>query len=146
MAFRGRKPSATALKLVKGNPGKRRLPTAEPLPCSPIERPSEILGKPAALWDRFIARAYWLSWAAGPKALMWCYLQAEFEHAPKQMVASGIAQLRALGSELGFDPSSRSRLDARPLQTEHSVLDWTTLYASGARGYSDYPALQPARS
>ena len=40
---------------------------------------------------------------------MWVYLQAEFEADPAMMTAARIAQLRALGSELGLDPSSRAR-------------------------------------
>jgi hypothetical protein len=111
MAIRGRKPTSTVVKLAMGNPGKRKLPEREPAPVGPIERPAKLHGRPGALWDRFIERAYWLTWADGPKALMWCHLQAEFEQSPKNMVASRIAQLRALGSELGLDPASRARLD-----------------------------------
>lgn len=110
MAIRGRKPTATVIRLATGNPGRRPIPMGEPVPNGAIERPAGLKGKPAALWDRFIARASWLTWADGPKALMWCHLQAEFERAPGKMVASRISQLRALGSELGLDPSSRARL------------------------------------
>jgi hypothetical protein len=102
--MRGRRPSPTFLKLVKGNPGRRPIPQGEPEPGGPIERPPKLKGKPAELWDRFIARAFWLTWADGPEALMWCHLQAEFERGPDKMIAGRIAQLRALGSELGFDP------------------------------------------
>jgi hypothetical protein len=110
MAVRGRKPSATILRLATGNPGRRPLPQGEPEPGGPIERPTGLGGMPGALWDRFIGLAFWLTWADGSKALMWCHLQAEFERGPEKMIASRIAQLRALGSELGFDPSSRARL------------------------------------
>jgi phage terminase small subunit len=41
---------------------------------------------------------------------MWCNLQAELEAAPDRMLAARIGQLRALGSDLGFDPASRARL------------------------------------
>jgi hypothetical protein len=114
MATRGRKPTATVLKLAMGNPGKRKLPRSEPVPVGAPERPKTISGKAALLWDAIIARAHWLTWADGPKSLMWCHLQAEFERSPKDMVASRIAQLRALGSELGLDPASRARLDVSP--------------------------------
>jgi phage terminase small subunit len=40
---------------------------------------------------------------------MWVCLHAEFERDPAGMIAARVAQLRALGSELGLDPSSRSR-------------------------------------
>jgi hypothetical protein len=111
MAIRGRKPTSTVVKLAMGNPGKRKLPRGEPVPVGTPERPEKLSGSPALLWDAFIARAHWLTWADGPKALMWCHLQCEFEQSPKNMVASRIAQLRALGSELGLDPASRARLD-----------------------------------
>jgi hypothetical protein len=110
MAIRGRKPTATIVKLATGNPGKRPISQGEPEPGGPIERPAKLKGKPGLLWDAFIARAFWLTWADGPKALMWCHLQAEFESDPTKMVAARIAQCRALGSELGLDPASRARL------------------------------------
>jgi hypothetical protein len=111
MAIRGRKPTSTVVKLAMGNPGKRKLPRGEPVPVGTPERPEKLSGSPALLWDAFIARAYWLTWADDPKALMWCHLQAEFEQSTKGMIASRIAQLRALGSELGLDPASRARFD-----------------------------------
>ena len=89
----------------------RPLPKAreEVLPGGPIERP-KIKGNPGKLWDLYITRCHWLTWADGPKALMWCHLQAEYEKAPTAMIASRIAQLRAVGSELGLDVSSRDRM------------------------------------
>ncbi|HEX2430729.1 MAG TPA: hypothetical protein VHK03_08205 [Aestuariivirgaceae bacterium] len=71
-----------------------------------------LTGQAQRLWQQFIAPAYWLTIADSPKAVMWCFLQAEFEAAPAKMIASRIAQVRALGSELGLDPSSRARLGA----------------------------------
>jgi hypothetical protein len=126
MAIRGRKPTATDLKLQRGNPGKRRLPQGEPRPQGLIEPPAKLSGRALALWDAFVARAHWLTWADGPKAFLWVHLQAEFENAPSRMVAARIAQLRALGSELGFDPSSRSRLGA-VAPTVHPPQDQTGL-------------------
>ena len=64
----------------------------------------------AKIWDKYIARAYWLTWAEGPKALMWCHLQHEVQTKPGEMQSSRIAQWRALGSELGFDNGSRARM------------------------------------
>jgi hypothetical protein len=110
--MRGRKPTATVLRLLNGNAGKRPLPQSEPIPDGAIERPAKLEGAAGQLWDTFITRAFWLTWADGPKALMWCHLQAEFERSPSQMLSSRIAQLRALGSELGLDPASRARLGA----------------------------------
>jgi hypothetical protein len=108
--MKGRKPKPTVLRLVTGNAGKRPLPAPDPLPAGTVERPAKLKGKPGELWDRFITRAFWLTWADSPKASMWCHLQAEFDRAPAKMMASRVAQLRALGSELGFDQAARVRM------------------------------------
>jgi hypothetical protein len=111
MAIRGRKPNP--LRLVTGSHLKDRpLPQKRDViaPGGPIERPEKLKGAPGKLWDRYIARCHWLTWADGPKALMWCHLEAEYEKKPTEMIASRIAQLRAVGSELGLDVSSRDRM------------------------------------
>jgi hypothetical protein len=113
MAIRGKKPTATILKLVTGNPGHRPLAKDEPTPTGPVERPAKLKKAIAKYWDTWISRAFWLTWADSPKALMWCHLQAEFEKSPAGMVSARIAQLRALGSELGLDPASRQRLGTK---------------------------------
>jgi len=111
MATRGRKPKATHLHLVTGTfRADRHGGEGEPELEAAIEKPPKLRGRASQLWDQFIARAFWLRWADGPKALVWCHLQAEFEKRPLGMTASRIAQLRALGSELGLDPASRARL------------------------------------
>jgi len=112
MAISGRKPTPVVLKLIAGNPGRRPLPKqrSEPVPGGAIERPDKLKGNPGKLWDRYIARCHWLTWADGPKALMWCHLQAEYEKAPGKMSASRIAQLRAVASEIGFDQAARTRM------------------------------------
>ena len=122
--MRGRKPTPTAVKLATGNPGKRRLNAAEPKPTGDIERPKGMEPAVAKLWDTFIARAFWLRWPDGPKAFMWCSLQAEFEANPSAMNSARIAQLRALGSELGMDPAARSRLsvEANPRESKFGDL------------------------
>jgi hypothetical protein len=110
MAIRGRKPTATVLRLITGSHLKDRPPPAdEPRPDGPVERPEKMSKGAHRLWDKWIVRAFWLTWAESPKALMWCYLQAEFEKSGGKMVAARIAQLRALGSELGLDMGSRAR-------------------------------------
>jgi hypothetical protein len=108
MAIRGRKPIPRALRLITGSHLRDRpLPQqrGEAMPGGPIERPKKISRPAAALWDEWIARASWLTWADGPKAFMWCNLQAEFLKSAGTMSASRIAQLRGLGSELGLDHS-----------------------------------------
>lgn len=113
MATRGRKPTATVLRLVRGNPGKRAVATTAPLSDGAPVKPARLKGRAGQLWDEFVATAPWLGRHDGPKALVWCHLQARFERKPGDMAASMIAQLRACGSELGLDPGSRQRIGAR---------------------------------
>lgn len=113
MAIRGRKPNP--LRLITGSHLKDRpLPaqceSESPIPGGPVEKPKSLKGAAGKQWDTYIARCHWLTWADGPKALMWCHLQAEYEKKPIDMIASRIAQLRALGSELGLDVASRDRM------------------------------------
>lgn len=116
MAVRGPKPKAPYLKLLEGNPGSRPLFPDEnsisgggkPVP------PVELEGRPLELWERYIATAGWLQEHDSPKAYMWVMLQADFEAAPGDMSPAKIGQLRALGSELGLDPSSRARMQIAP--------------------------------
>jgi hypothetical protein len=106
----GPKPTATIIKLARGNPGKRPLPQNEPVVTGAPVKPKGLTGLPSKIWDEFIPRMYWITWADGPKAELWCHLQAEVRTNPHEMVTARIAQWRALGSELGLDPGSRARL------------------------------------
>jgi hypothetical protein len=117
--------------VIAGNPGKRPLPPPDPLPAGSIERPENLDPAVAVFWDRFIARAFWLTWADGPKALMWCCLMSEFQQSPTKMLSARIAQLRALGSELGFDAASRTRMSIAEDGTKYPEAK----YLSGADGY-----------
>lgn len=110
MAIGGQRPKPTILRVVGGNAGKRPIPKNDPMPEGRPEKPPGIDGEAEALWNLRIERAHWLTWADTDKAAMWCILQAEFYASEGQMVAARIGQLRALGSELGFDPTARARI------------------------------------
>jgi hypothetical protein len=116
MAVRGRKPTPTAVRILKGNPGRRPLPSNEPTPeagrCTP---PRPLKGRPLALWRRYIGRAWWLTEFDAPKAWLFVHLQAEAENDIALMTAARISQLRGLGSELGLDPASRARMGSPPV-------------------------------
>jgi|SRR5580658_8885276 hypothetical protein len=115
MAIRGKRPVPSYLRVITGNPGGHNtIPIDEPQPEGAVERPAKLSKKVGAIWDRWISRCDWLTWADSPKALMWCHLQAEFERSPTKMIASRLAQLRALGCELGLDPVSRRRMGGKP--------------------------------
>lgn len=110
MAVGGRKPTATIVKLAMGNPGRRALPQNEPEAAGKPVKPPRLRGRAAVLWDEVVACASWLGTADSYKLHVWCELQSEFEKSPKKMLSARISQLRAAGSELGLDPSSRARL------------------------------------
>jgi hypothetical protein len=101
------------LRLLTGSHLRDRPPPRdEPQPGGRPAKPAKMSKLAERMWDEFIAPAFWLTWADSRKARMWCYLEAEAERSVHRMNSSRIAQLRALGSELGFDPASRARLGA----------------------------------
>ncbi|HEX4196692.1 MAG TPA: alkene reductase [Caulobacteraceae bacterium] len=58
-----------------------------------------------------------------------------------RLIAEGLADLVAFGRPYIANPDLVERLrTGAPL----AEIDWTGVYASGPKGYSDYPALQPA--
>ncbi|MDL2406911.1 alkene reductase [Rhizobium calliandrae] len=58
-----------------------------------------------------------------------------------RLINGGLADLVAFGRPFIANPDLVERLrTGAPL----AEIDWTTVYASGPNGYSDYPALQPA--
>ena len=112
MAIRGQRPTATVLKLVRGNAGKRPIPDGDPMPEGKPVKPKDLKGRASRLWDERIAPAFWLTWADTEKAVLWCLLAAELYESKGKMLAARIGQFRSVGSELGFDPSARARLGA----------------------------------
>jgi len=112
MAKPGRKSTPAHLKVVTGNPGKRPI-VEDPAADVPSDADNgldpcgRLLKSEKDLWDRFIRRATWLTDFDVPAAYKWVKLQAEFIKKPGDMVASRIAQIRALENELGLNPSSR---------------------------------------
>jgi hypothetical protein len=115
----GPKPTATIIKLARGNPGRRPLPVNEPTVAGIPIKPSKLSKRANQFWDQVVGFSVWLTEAESFKLFMWAELHAEFERAPSRMIAGRIAQLRALGSELGLDPGSRARLGmARPRDEE----------------------------
>jgi phage terminase small subunit len=109
---RGRKPTPTWQKVIKGNPGKRPLPTNEPVATGAPVKPKWLKGRPSDLWDEVLKVAYWLSFLDSYKLAMWCDRQADFEDKRIRSTwnASDRREHRSLGAELGFDPSSRAKM------------------------------------
>jgi hypothetical protein len=113
MANQGRPRKPTALHILQNTSNSTRhadrvgepVSGGRPVPPAPLDE------REMELWNKFIATAFWLGEHDAPKAFLWAKLHAEFERDPT-MIAARITQLRSIGSELGLDPSSRSRMGA----------------------------------
>jgi P27 family predicted phage terminase small subunit len=139
--MRGRKPNPTALKVLRGNPGRRPLNTREPAPPRVVDLapPAELTGVAAAEWtrtapelqrlgllttiDRQALIAYCMTWAR--------WLDAEDQIRKHGMVLKGrkgapilspyvgiaartMQQLKAWLEQFGMTPSARSRVKTDP--------------------------------
>jgi N-ethylmaleimide reductase len=58
-----------------------------------------------------------------------------------RLIAEGLADLVAFGRPFIANPDLVERFKSG---TPLAEIDWTTVYASGPQGYSDYPALPPS--
>ena len=116
----GRPPTPTALKLLRGNPGKRPLNDSEPKPALGAEVPPFVRGFPDFLaeWKRHSARLtrYGLLTEIDDDALgVLCVLSVKFrEMVAADAAASALAnvsrELRALWSRFGMTPADRARV------------------------------------
>jgi P27 family predicted phage terminase small subunit len=136
----GRKPKPSALKMLEGNPGKRRLNESEPQPGGIPTCPKSLDKAARAEWkrvskelvaiglltsvDRAVLASYCQAWSR------WTQATEAFNTKPVLVVATktgypiqnpliGIIntaadQMRKLAAELGLSPSARSRLSVEP--------------------------------
>ncbi|MFM0565801.1 phage terminase small subunit P27 family [Paraburkholderia sediminicola] len=135
--MRGRKPVPTALKLARGNPGKRPLPDAEPRPGLEVVIPDWLSPAARKHWPTIAdpLRAAGLLTALDATALaLYCEAFARWKHANDHVVKFGpvvrgaagypvrspyltvanraFAQMTHILVEFGMTPSSRSRVTA----------------------------------
>lgn len=118
---RGRKPKPTVLKLLTGNPGKRRLPTNEPIPLGALTAPPPwfdaehratwrhaVENAPAGVLRR-IDRGVLVIWTAA--AVLHARASDEFNKTAETALLTIInTQARTMliaASALGFTPKSR---------------------------------------
>jgi len=141
MTTRGRKPKPPALRVLQGNPGKRRIPKGGP-PAEPVvavPEPPEWLPELAAEKWRTVA-----PWLVGAKILTatdthnleaFCLAYSRLRRAEEEVAKYGIVlpggegfgpaknpactvanealrQMASCGSSLGLDPAARTRLAA----------------------------------
>lgn len=106
------RPTPTALKLLKGNPGRRPLPENEPEPPGEVRKPAFVTYKATRFWKEFAPKLEAMGVLKSTDVVMfgaWCCLSAEFEESPRGFNAAKLAQWRALAASFGLEPSSRSR-------------------------------------
>lgn len=137
--MRGRKPTPTALKLRRGNPGKRALPKNEPKPIGPVTCPDWLSQAAKTEWRRIapvLVKAGIVTAADRAALAVYCQQYARVASAerlveeqgpivkspsgypiqnPNLAIANKAATLLIkYAAELGITPSSRTRVEAVP--------------------------------
>lgn len=144
---KGRKPLPSKLKLLRGNPGKRPINKNEPQPVPSIpEIPPELDEVAAAEWtrvcpelmaigvltklDRSALSAYCQSWSQWLGAIEKLKLHGPVVKAPSgfpiqnpyfSIANSALKQMKAFLTEFGMTPSSRSRINALPMEKDSAA-------------------------
>lgn len=138
----------TAIKLLRGNPGKRRINRNEPKPQGGADPPAWLDTEARAEWDRVageLTRLGLLTALDRATLAVYCQSWADFVTATKQIQAEGRtvigskgapvkspwvriaadaseAMLKA-GAQFGMSPAARSKLEApvqQPVEDEHA--------------------------
>ena len=140
MAQRGRKPKPTALKVLEGNPGQRRLNVYEPKPTSEIQVPDcpdWLIPEAALEWNRLAGPLIQMGVLTGADMAAfagYCQNYARWKEAEEHLTEEGPAfedskgkvqhspylrvseaarrDMLRFASEFGLTPSSRSRIVA----------------------------------
>ena len=120
--MKGRKPEPAHLKLLRGNPGRRKLrqevrPVGTPLP------PPGMDGSALAEWQRITPRLLELGIVCDldtAPLMAYCHAYAECLAGDASEVAW--VRLRASCAELGLTPASRARLAIRSESEQKSAL------------------------
>jgi P27 family predicted phage terminase small subunit len=139
IAMRGRKPTPTALRVLRGNPGKRRIPANEPQP--PIKMPTKpdyVTGEAAEIWQRIVPQFVVMGTTADVDCEIlasYCVSAAMAADATRKINRHGaivknertgevltnpyvavrrrcVAEIAKLGVLLGLGPAERARIGA----------------------------------
>ena len=147
---RGRKPQPVALKLLRGNPGKRPLgPPDTNLQIAPLEPPALLTGEAREKWLQTapeLLAAGLLATIDRDALLAYCHAWARWRDAEAHLTKHGlviaapsgypvqspylaisdraVARMQALQTEFGMTPSSRSRVTRTPGKVETTVSKW----------------------
>lgn len=139
--MRGRKPIPTALKLVRGNPGRRPLPGNEPIARIGAKAPDWLSDAAKEHWPliaKQLTDAGILTELDAPALGLYCEAFVRWKHANEQVAKFGPVvkapsgfpvqspflaisnraweQMLRMLIEFGMTPSSRSRITAEPLE------------------------------
>lgn len=148
--MKGRKPQPVELKILRGNPGKRPIPTDTPRPVTDIPRcPSHLKNEARREWRRItreLADMGVLARADRAALEMYCVIYARwrtaeerleadyqlvattdkgYEHIGGYLVVANkcVQQMKALLTEFGATPSSRARVRVEKPKEEDSLAD-----------------------
>lgn len=159
----GRKPQPTDIRILRGNPGRRKMNTAEPElpPLSIDEAPPTELHDPVAIaeWARLnpmLVAARQITEADRGSLIALCQQWSLYIEANKNIAAAGMVirspsgypmpnpyisiSNKALGNciklwaELGITPSSRSRVTTTPVVAPAASQKQRQRYFGGVRG------------
>ena len=145
----GRRPEPTALKVLRGNPGKRPLNPREPRPKVAVPPcPAHLTGEARLEWrraSRLLAQMGLLSRMDKAALALYCQAWGRWVEAEEGLKKHGVMvkspngfpmqspylavanevmeQLRALLAEFGMTPSSRTRLSVDPQGKEPDPLE-----------------------
>lgn len=139
MGKRGRQSEPAAVKLLKGNPGKRTIPEGFVKPVGELARPAYVVGYAAEVWRRVVnsmppgvyaasdvdtLAAYCLAAASLREAVEHLWIEGEvitvlgqFGPLPRRnpwtaIRTEAMAKIVTLGTKLGLDPTSRETIPA----------------------------------
>lgn len=147
--MRGPKPTPTALKIVRGNPGKRPLPENEPTPNGEAVAPEWLSAQAAAHWPAVapqLESAGVLTSMDATALAMYCEAFARWQNANEVVAKTGLVvpgqkgtltqnpaihianvafdQMRKMLIEFGMTPSSRSRVSKAPRDERGAYADF----------------------
>ena len=149
MSTRGRKPNPTAVKQLRGNPGKRPLNKREPRPKTAVRKPYKLgRGIQARFWDehapelerlailtgvdvpafRLMAEAYAFAVQAAQELHAAGELTVEGRNGPKkhplaQVFRDQATLYKTFAAEFGMTPSARARLQIPDDAEQMSLAD-----------------------
>ena len=126
----GRPPKPTALRILQGNAGKRRLNLAEPKPELGAKPPAWLCDAARFEWDALapmLTRLGVLTEADAHALAIYCTLLVAFKDAASEgkVQPTMAAELRAYLGRFGLTPADRVRIKVEPKKPESKLAKYT---------------------